>query len=140
MQRQIIGGDGGRHLAVIGRLDNDDHSRRVLGRRSQQRHPADVDLFQGFLQRVLRLRNGIGERVEIDHHQIDCGDAVGLQFAHLAAVVAARQDSPGDLRVQRLDPAAEHLRRPRMVRNLGHRQAGVGERGGGAAVESSSMP
>ena len=58
------------HAAVVGRVHNDEDILEALGRGSNHRRPADVDLLEQLLHRRLR-RRGPGERVEVDHHDVD---------------------------------------------------------------------
>ena len=73
------------------------------------------------------------ERVEIHDHQIDEPDAVLLGELEVLGVMTAREDAAVDHRMQRLDAAVHHLGEPGDVRDVDDRQAGIGERFGGAA-------
>jgi hypothetical protein len=83
----------------------------VLRGRAQHRRPADVD----HLDRVFLADRAAGddvlERVEVDADEVDRLDRVVLERGAVICPVAAGQDRRVDARVQRLDPAAEHLRR-----------------------------
>ena len=65
------------------------------------------------------------ERVEVDDHQVDRLDALGLQRGEVVGDVAAGEDAAVQLGVERLDPAAEDLGLAGVGRDLGHLQAGL---------------
>ena len=82
----------------------------VLGGRTQQRGPADVDVLDGFGE----SRTGSGDRglegIEVHDHQIDGWEALLTRAAaRSAGNVAASQDAGVDLGMEGLDPAAQDL-------------------------------
>ena len=79
------------------------------------------------------LGDGRLEGVEVDAHQVDHADAVLLGGRHVRGHVAAREQAAVDARVQRLDAAVHHLGEAGEVVDRADRDAGVGERLGGAA-------
>jgi hypothetical protein len=103
----------------------------VLRRGAQQRGAADVDVLDRGRQVAVGPRDGLAERVEVDHHQVDRRDAV---LGHDRVVGAApAEDAAVHLRVQRLDAAAHHLGEAGVVGDLDHREARLGEQARGAA-------
>ena len=68
------------------------------------------------------------ERIEVAHDQVDRLDAVFLQRGPVLGIVAHGEDAAVDVRMQRLDPAVEHLRKAGDLGDLAHRQAGLGKR------------
>ena len=146
--RRVIGGGGGIGLGreplavverrraaidqrIIGRIGDDRDIGVVLGRRSHHRRAADIDILDDLVARSA-LRDGLGERIEIDHHQIDRADLMLLHRCGVRGIVAHREQAAVNLGVQRLDAAVHHLGKPRQVRNVAHRQPGVAQRLGGA--------
>jgi hypothetical protein len=97
---------------VVGRIDDHGHVAVVLGRRAQHGRAADVDVLDGVRQRAVILGDGLLERVQVDHQQVDRRDAVLGQRCHVLGQVAAGQDAAVHLRVQRLHAAVEHLGKP----------------------------
>ena len=63
----------------------------------------DVDVLDGGVE-AGRLRGGHGgaEGIQVDHHHVDCSDAVLRQRIHVGGVVAAGQDAAVHPWVQRL--------------------------------------
>ena len=101
----------------------------VLGGRPDQRRAADVDLLD---QRVERDPGSLGrrlERVEVDHDELERGDARRDQLLAMVRAAAVRQDPRVDPRVERLDPAVEHLGDAGDGRDVGDREAGRSQRG-----------
>jgi len=82
---------------------------------------------------VIRGGDRCRERVEVDHHQIDRREVRLLEFRHLRGAIAARQNAPEHVRMERLDPAPEHLRTAGKILDLHHLEAGFGKVAGGAA-------
>ena len=56
-----------------------------------------------------------------------------LDGGQMLRQVAAGEDAAVDLRVQRLDAAVEHFRKPGVVGDFGHGDAGIAQHLGGAA-------
>ncbi len=106
------------HRGVVRGIDDDAHVGVVLGRGAHHRRAADVDHLDDVAQSDALGAGRLLERVEVDHDEIDRFDVVVREIFHVARVVAQREDAAVDSRVQRLDPAVEHLRKPRVV---GHR-------------------
>ncbi len=57
--------------AVVARIGDHGDARVVLRRAAHHRRPADVDVLDGVFERAARLLDGLAERIEIDHQQID---------------------------------------------------------------------
>ncbi len=75
----------------------------------------------------------MGEGIEIADDKIDRGDGLGDQIG-LVVGRGAGQDAGVDGRVQRFDPAAEHLRRAGHRGHVARRQSGRPQRRGRAAA------
>jgi len=91
----------------------------VLGRRAQQRRPANIDVLDRIVERAARLCDGLGKRIQIDHHQIDQRQIMRPGGAVIDA--GTRQNAAVNARVERLDASAHDLRKPGMRRDLDHR-------------------
>ncbi len=131
--RVAVGLHLGQHGGVVGRIDDHRHVAVVLGGRAQHGRAADVDVLDGIGQRAFILGDGLLERIQVHHQQVDGRDAVLGQRRHVFGQVAAGQDAAVHLRVQGLDAAVEHFREAGVVGHFRHGQAGLGEQLGGAA-------
>ena len=87
--------------------------------------------MQSLEARALRHRRL--ERIEADHQEIDRLDVVRHHRAGMLGIVADRQQAAMHLRMQRLDAPVHHLGEAGEIRDVDHREAGVGDRLGGAA-------
>ena len=67
-------------------------------------------------------RDGLGKGIEVHHHQIDRTDLMFFHRRDMLCIVAHREQPAMDLRVERLDPAAEYLRR---AGELGRKRGGA---------------
>ena len=127
------GGQFGQHARVVRRVDDDGDVGPVLGRCTQHRRAADVDILDRVLERAVGARGRLRERVQVDHQQVDRADPVLGERGHVRRQVAPSQQAAVDTRVQRLDAAVEHLRESGQLGDLGYREAGLGEQSRGAA-------
>ena len=107
------------------------HIRPVFCGRAQHRRAADVDVLDGVFERAVGLGNGGFEWIEIEHQQIDGGNAVLCHHGVIGAATA--QQAAVNFRVQGFHPAVHDLWEPGMGRHLGDRQAGLLQRLEGAA-------
>ncbi len=123
-----LGGDG----RIVGGLDDDRDVGMVLRRGADHRRAADVDVLDAVVI-ACAPRDRVLERVEVDDEEIDRGDAVGRHGARMLFVGADREQAAMDFRMQRLDAAVHHLRKPGEIGDVAHREPGRGERLGGAA-------
>jgi len=120
------------YLGVIARLHHHGDIAVVLGGGADHRRSADVDVLDAVVVRRA-LRDGLFERIEIHHQQIDRLDAVRLHRRGVFLVGADRQQPAVHFRMQRLDPAVHHLGRTGEFRHVDDLETGVFERLGGAA-------
>ena len=81
----------------------------VLGGRANQGRAPDVDLLYYVLRGSARSYC-LGERVEVDHDQVERLDPVLGERREVVGLALVGQDPGVDPRVQRLDPALQHLR------------------------------
>ena len=120
------------HAQVIGRIDDDGDARMVLGAGADQRRAADVDVLDASGE-IRAARRRALERIEIDGEKIDLGDGVIFERL-LVAVLAAHREQPAmDFRMQRLHPPIHHFGALRDLGDVGHLEACLAQRLGGAA-------
>ena len=117
----------------VGAADGD-AVREVLRRAAQHRRPADVDHLDGLLLRHALSRGHLLERIEVDADEVERLDALLLERGHILGVVAPREDSRVDARVQRLHAPTEHLRRIREGLDVVDLEAELLEMDSGAAA------
>ena len=85
-------------------------------------------MFSMQVVEVGALRDGLLERIEIHHQQVDRADAVRLHRAGVVLVVADREQAAMHLRMQGLDAAVHHLREAGELRHFDDLEPGVGQR------------
>jgi len=117
---------------VIGRVGEDRHEAMVLRRRAHHRRAANVDILDDVFA-ACALRHGRLEGIEVDHHQIDRADPVGLHRGDMLGIVAQGEQPAVDGGVQGLHPPVHHLGEPGEVRDVLHRQTRIAQGLGGAA-------
>ncbi len=61
----------GKNGTVIFRVDDDGLKLKILRCRSEHCRAADIDLFDGFIERNAALCDGLLEWVEVDNNHID---------------------------------------------------------------------
>ena len=86
-----------------------DHLLEVLGRGTDQRRPADVNILDRLLVRYIRASNGRLERIQVHNDQFKFDDAMFGQRRHVVGPIVTAKNSSMDLGVQRLDPTVHHL-------------------------------
>jgi len=129
----VIGLHFGQHRSVVGRVGDDGNVAVVLCRRAHHGRAADVDVFDGILQRATRLGDGLRKRVQIYHHQVDRRNVVFFERCNMLRQIAPRQDARVYLGLQGLHASVQHLRKAGVIRHFGDRDAVFGEQPGGAA-------
>ena len=82
----------------------------VLCRRTKHGRAPDVDHFNGLLLAHVLASRDLRERIEVDADEVEGLDLVLGERLEVLLHVAAGQDGPVDLRMQRLDPSPEQLR------------------------------
>jgi hypothetical protein len=111
------------HRHVLAGVGDDDDAVMVLGGASDHARATDIDVLDGLLEGDARPGDGLLERVERHRHEVDGTDAVGLERRHVLRPLAAREDAPVDLRVERLHPPVEHLGKARDLGDVHHGHA-----------------
>src|SRR5581483_10360724 len=99
----------------------------VLGRRTDHRGAADVDVLDDLLVGHSAPGGGALERVEVHAHQVDELHVVLTRRLHVPGVVTDGEDSRVELRVKRLDAAVHDLGKAGESGDLAHGDAGFGE-------------
>ena len=92
----------------------------VLGRAAQHGRPTDIDLLDRFGKQDVGLCNRLLKRVEVNHHQIDQGNARLFGLTQMILVVTQAEQPTVYLGVQGLNPAIHHLRESRMLTHLNY--------------------
>ncbi len=128
-----VGAQLGKQRRVVGRIDDDSDMAMILRRGAHHRRAADVDVLDRLIERAVGARHRRAKRVQVDDDQLDPGNIVPLQRVHVLGQIASCEDAAMHTRMQRLHAAVEHFRKACVVADLGHRQAGPGERLRGAA-------
>ena len=129
---EAAGGHGGQHVGVPGRVDDDGDRRVVLGGGAHHRRAADVDLLDALVGRRAR-GHGLGERVEVDHDQVERRDAELVELGDVLGLAPVGQDPRVHGGVQRLHPAVEALGEAGDLLDRRDRDAGVGDPARGRA-------
>mmetsp|Transcript_10065 Transcript_10065/g.27390 ORF Transcript_10065/g.27390 Transcript_10065/m.27390 type:complete len:542 (+) Transcript_10065:2169-3794(+) len=108
-----------RHLTqkvcVIARIDHHAHMRVVLGRRPNHRRTTNINILNPVGVRHARLCHRGAERVQVDHQHVNHRNVMGGSSRHMRLVVTTRQQATVHPRMQRLDPAVHHFRKPRQL-------------------------
>jgi hypothetical protein len=122
------------------------HARRVARRSTKERRPANIDHLDRFIETDQLDPDGRGERLDVDHHQVDQADPLIAQLVELGLDVAAGKDACVDRMVERLDLAADHGRTRGQLRHRGDRDALSGKvvagpvRGENLDIEGQQIP
>jgi hypothetical protein len=96
----------------------------VLRRRADHRRTADVDLLDALVRRRTR-RDGLGERVQVHHQQVERLDAQVRQLRDVLRLTQVGQQAGVHPGVERLHPPVQRLREPGHLLDRRHRHAGI---------------
>src|SRR5829696_2786091 len=127
------GGEGGLDLGVVGRVADDGDPGVVLGGGPHHGGAADVDALDGQGGGDVGGGDGLLERVEVNHDQVEGGDAGMLQLGPVAGLGTVGQEAGVDPGVEGLDSAVEELGEAGQLLDPGDGQAVPLEGGGGGA-------
>ena len=105
-----------KHRGIICTVDQNRHCGMILGRRTQQGRPTDIDIFDGHGQVTVITCNGLFKGIEIDHDHVDRCDVVGLHDGLIGT--PACEDATVYFWMQRLDAAGHHLGKTGVVGDL----------------------
>ena len=111
--------DAGGDECIIVRIGDDGDGGAVLGCATHHGRTADIDLFDGggF---VSSGADRVGERIQIDDHQIERLDAKLLELGGMVGVGHVGEDTGMDMRVKGLDAAIKAFRETSDFGDLGH--------------------
>ena len=109
-RRAAVSANFFQNASILRRVGRNGRESVVFRRRANQRRSADVDLFNRLSHRNVRLGNGFLERIEVNHDQLECQNAVFFQTLHVRRVVVPTQNSAEYFRVKRLQTPVHHLR------------------------------
>ena len=90
---EAAGAHGGEHVGVAGRVDDDGDRRVVLRRGPHHRRAADVDLLDALVGAGAG-GDGLGERVEVHHDEVERRDARAPRAAPRARACGGRRGCP----------------------------------------------
>lgn len=102
----------------------------VLGGGAHHGGAADVDLLDALVRGGAR-GDGLAERVEVHHDQVERGHAQLVELLPVALQAQVGEDARVDLGVQGLDAAVQALGEPGQLLDLGDGDAGRGDPPGG---------
>ena len=114
------------HLIVRG-IAHDRHVGPVLGRRTQHRRPADVDVLDGILHLHAGRLDRPAERIEVHADHVDKLDMIVFQCFQVFRIVAAGQQTAVYVRMQGLHTAVADLGKSRDVADVDYLHTAVGQ-------------
>ena len=109
VEREPAVAHGGQYVPVTVGIDDHGDGRVVLRRRSHHRRAADVDLLHALVG-CGTARDGLAERIEVDHDEVERLDAELVELRPVGVEAQVGQDARVHAGVQRLDPPVEALR------------------------------
>ena len=107
--------DFGKHTIIVGRIH--DHGNRlvILGRGTNHRRTADVDVFDGQFKRAIRPCDRLFERIEIHTDDVNRVDAVIGNRLHVFRHGTTSKNAGVNVWIERLDATVKHFRETRVV-------------------------
>ena len=121
------GADFVENLRIVRRVADHRHVGPVLGRRTQHRGTADIDILDGVLHLHVGLRDRLPERIEVHADHVDKLDLVLLQRFQVFGIVAAGQQAAVHVGVQGLDAAVADFGKSRHVADVDNLDTAVGQ-------------
>jgi hypothetical protein len=131
-ERAIIRLQFGHNRIVIFGVDDHADVLMIFRRGAHHARPADVDVFDDFLEAGAARHRGF-KRVKIDDDEIDGQDAVLFHFGDVRRIVAQSENATVDFRMQGFHPAVHHLGKTGELGNILHRDFIVAQKRRGAA-------
>jgi hypothetical protein len=110
----------GEDVGIASRRGHDRDVGVVLCSGPNHRRPTDVDLLDQLVDGDPRPLEGGREGIEVDDHQSEWGDTCHDQLLAMILETQVREQARVDPRMERLDPAVEHLRAAGHGRDVGH--------------------
>ena len=104
-RQDAVGLEQAQNPRIIVRVNHHPDVGVILGRRPQQRRPANVDILDRLGKRAVRAGDRLLKRIQIHDHQIDRLQAVFVHRPDMLGVVPAVQNPGVNTRVQGLDPS-----------------------------------
>ena len=101
-----------RDTVIVAGIGNDSHVLEILRRGADHRGSANVDVLDDFFESDTAAPRHFFKRIEVHDDHIDRGYLVLGKRRHVFLVGPNRQDSPRDLRVERLHASVQHLGKP----------------------------
>ena len=91
LHAQTVSGHTFRHPGIVGRVNNDNDGREVLGGCAEHGGATDVDVLQRIIQGNIRVADGGDEGVQVDRHEINGLYTVLCQFCYMVCGLTAGQ-------------------------------------------------
>ena len=123
-------GHTGSDQRIVGRIGDDGHGGVILGGASHHGRATNVDLLDG-VGLIGSGAHGIGERIQVDNHQIERLDAELLELLGMLRVGHIGQNAGVNVWVQRLDAAIEAFGESSDIRHLSDMNSQFGQLLGG---------
>ena len=118
------------HQRIVSGIGNDGDCGAVLRRCANHGRATDIDFLDGV--RLIRTgTDGIRERIQVDHHQVERLDAQRLQLLDMRGVGHIGKDARMNVRIKGLDTAVKAFREAGDFTDLGHVDTKFGETLGG---------
>ena len=115
------------HQRVVARLDHDGNVGVILGGGADHGRAADIDILDAIVE-ARAARDGLLERIKVDHQQIDRVDVMGAHRFGMRGISPDGEEPAVHGRMQRLDAAVHHLRIAGQLGNVAHRESGIAKR------------
>ncbi len=125
---------------VVAGIHDDEHVAEILRRRPHHARTADVDLLHEIVERHTRRPRRLLERIQVDDDDVDEADAVRARGLEVRGMIASREQTAVNERMQRLHAAVHHLGKSRDVGDAGDGQSRGGQRFRGAAGRHELEP
>jgi len=97
------------HRTVIVGRHHDEDVLKIFRRRPYEARPADVDLFNQYVERRLRIRCRFHKRIQVDDDNVDQRDAVCRRRGEVVRPTAARKNPPVHQRMESLHTTVHHF-------------------------------
>ena len=130
--RAVVSAHLSQQRSIIRRVHHHIYKRMVLGRRTDHRRTANIDVFDtGVIIGTLRHRRL--ERIKVYHQQVDRPDTVFVHRHQVIFIIPQRQQPAMDHWVQRFHAAIHHLGKTRQLGHIPNLQPRVSQAARGAA-------
>ena len=113
---------------VIAHPRHNRHVFKILGRGTNHRRSANVDVLNQVAERHSRLRRRLFKRIEIHHHHVDRLNSMRGHRGLVLLVSADVKQSSVYARMQRLHAPVQHLRKTRQIADVPYRQSRFAQR------------